>query len=147
MILPPTSQISHHHKVTSITMSPTSLSPVLSHNYHTDKISGDARFNVNNVVKMWNARYGAEIVKRLDSFITKEGFNSVSDWLLRQFLIGFSDWLFETKKSQTIVFPRKTPRNCRKFIRVMTLSEKQPLVYFVHLVIAKLIFTESMGAN
>ena len=27
MILPPTSQISHHHKVTNITMSPTSLSP------------------------------------------------------------------------------------------------------------------------
>jgi len=53
---------------------------------------------VNNVVKMWNARYGAEIVKRLDSFITKEGFNSVSDSLLRQFLIGFSDWPFETQK-------------------------------------------------
>lgn len=32
---------------------------------------GDARFSVNNVVKMWNARYGAEIVKRLDSFINK----------------------------------------------------------------------------
>ena len=28
MILPPTSEISHHHKVTNITMSPTSLSPV-----------------------------------------------------------------------------------------------------------------------
>ena len=27
MILPPTSEISHHHKVTNITMSPTSLSP------------------------------------------------------------------------------------------------------------------------
>ena len=27
MILPPTSQTSHHHKVTNITMSPTSLSP------------------------------------------------------------------------------------------------------------------------
>ena len=27
MILPPTSQIGHHHKVTNITMSPTSLSP------------------------------------------------------------------------------------------------------------------------
>ena len=29
MILPPTSEISHHHKVTDITMSPTSLSPIL----------------------------------------------------------------------------------------------------------------------
>jgi len=29
MILPPTSEISHHHKVTNITMSPTSLSPSL----------------------------------------------------------------------------------------------------------------------
>ena len=28
MILPPTSQIRHHHKVTNITMSPTSLSPL-----------------------------------------------------------------------------------------------------------------------
>ena len=28
MILPPTSQISRHHKVTNITMSPTSLSPI-----------------------------------------------------------------------------------------------------------------------
>ena len=28
MILPPTSQISHHHKVTNIPMSPTSLSPL-----------------------------------------------------------------------------------------------------------------------
>ena len=28
MILPPTSQTSHHHKVTNITMSPTSLSPI-----------------------------------------------------------------------------------------------------------------------
>ena len=27
MILPPTSEISHQHKVTNITMSPTSLSP------------------------------------------------------------------------------------------------------------------------
>ena len=62
---------------------------------------------MNNVVKMWNARYGAEIVKRLDSFITKEGFNSVSDWLLRQFLIGFSDWLFETKKVKRWYFREK----------------------------------------
>ena len=30
MIMPPTSQISHHHKVTNITMSPTSLSPTPS---------------------------------------------------------------------------------------------------------------------
>ena len=30
MILPPTSQIGHHHKVTNITMSPTSLSPKFS---------------------------------------------------------------------------------------------------------------------
>ena len=30
MILSPTSQISHHHKVTNITMSPTSLSPIRS---------------------------------------------------------------------------------------------------------------------
>ena len=30
MILSPTSQISHHHKVTNITMSPTSLSPLLT---------------------------------------------------------------------------------------------------------------------
>ena len=29
MILPPTSEISHHHKVTNITMSPTSLSPLM----------------------------------------------------------------------------------------------------------------------
>ena len=29
MILPPRSQIGHHHKVTNITMSPTSLSPIL----------------------------------------------------------------------------------------------------------------------
>ena len=28
MILPPTSQIGHHHKVTNVTMSPTSLSPL-----------------------------------------------------------------------------------------------------------------------
>ena len=28
MILPPTSEISHHYKVTNITMSPTSLSPI-----------------------------------------------------------------------------------------------------------------------
>ena len=30
MILPPTSEISHHYKVTNITMSPTSLSPIFS---------------------------------------------------------------------------------------------------------------------
>ena len=30
MILPPTSEISHHHKVTNITMSPTLLSPFLA---------------------------------------------------------------------------------------------------------------------
>ena len=30
MILPPTSQIGYHHKVTNITMSPTSLSPDLN---------------------------------------------------------------------------------------------------------------------
>ena len=29
MILPPTSQIDHHHKVTNVTMSPISLSPML----------------------------------------------------------------------------------------------------------------------
>jgi len=29
MILSPTSEISHHHKVTNTTMSPTSLSPIL----------------------------------------------------------------------------------------------------------------------
>ena len=43
---------------------------------------GDARFSVNNVVKMWNARYGAEIVKRLDTFINKERSNALSDCLL-----------------------------------------------------------------
>ena len=34
MILPPTSKTSHHHKVTNITMSSTSLSPSLSHGIH-----------------------------------------------------------------------------------------------------------------
>ena len=31
MILPPTSKISHHHKVTNITMLPTSLSPLFQY--------------------------------------------------------------------------------------------------------------------
>ena len=58
---------------------------------------------MNNVVKMWNARYGAEIVKRLDSFINKKGFNSVSEWLLygvtyTPLMIEFSDWLLETQR-------------------------------------------------
>ena len=38
MILPSTSRISHHHKVTNITMSPTSLSPNLSFSYSRRKI-------------------------------------------------------------------------------------------------------------
>ena len=36
MILPPTSEISHHHKVTNITMSPTSLSPVVSDTFNSN---------------------------------------------------------------------------------------------------------------
>ena len=37
MIVPPTSQISHHHKVTNITMSPTSLSPLKDPILYTEK--------------------------------------------------------------------------------------------------------------
>ena len=36
MFLSPTSQISHHHKVTNITMSPTSLSP---HHQHRSSLN------------------------------------------------------------------------------------------------------------
>ena len=50
MILSPKSEISHHHKVTNITMSPTSLSPFLPEindniNYKHDV---DNKFNDNN---------------------------------------------------------------------------------------------------
>ena len=46
MILPPTSEISHHQKVTNITMSPTSLSATVSHRDETkfDQIFASRRF-------------------------------------------------------------------------------------------------------
>ena len=51
MILPPTSEISHHHKVTNITMSPTSLSPfsygkTLKENDNADNQNGNRSLQI-----------------------------------------------------------------------------------------------------
>ena len=42
---------------------------------------------MNNVVKLWNAGYGKEVLKRLDTFINKESFNDLASFTL---LDGFS---------------------------------------------------------
>ena len=50
MILPPTSQLNHHNKVTNITMSPTSLSPsdgLIRNQYYIDAIDSQNRQHLN----------------------------------------------------------------------------------------------------
>ena len=54
MILPPTSQISHHHKVTNITMSPTSLSPKCFFINHFGKIVKSSCICICISFDMWN---------------------------------------------------------------------------------------------
>ena len=49
MILPPTSQISHHHKVTNVAMSPTSLSPIFltqQNDFTLDNFRNNLQFQI-----------------------------------------------------------------------------------------------------
>ena len=54
MILPPKSQISHHHKVTNITMSLTSLSPLPTHQTKQQKYNQGVAFRFFIVNKIKN---------------------------------------------------------------------------------------------
>ena len=70
MILPPTSKIGHHHEVTNITISPTSLSPSAGESIfwlHSDAIWFFPEITLKNSVR--KSKYPFPI--KNDHFITK----------------------------------------------------------------------------
>jgi len=148
MILPPTSQISHHHKVTNITMSPTSLSPYSS--YH--KIKSHAifgilwyRYGFKITLPVWRNRWKlsltptvflsivhcSNIFGQSDLFAAID-FNSDDDWafpslFLKIKIIRILGLLFEPKNSG--VEPKNKPflRRC-----VIEFNESISLWWCIH---------------